>query len=143
MKVNKMVKKHEIQFRTSTGEFSISTDDINDLFAQSAILDILGIRRQPVRHAQADQNKDSREDVYLLRAELDQIKARVAQSMQTPQAPAQAPIQAQAQRQEGLKQHPSQTTFLDITPDQMKADVWRMLVPNQQEEWLRKYNMTR
>jgi len=160
-----MEPKHEITIRTANGPVTVRTTDIQDLLTQPIIAELLGTKQEVVAKSSSAELQLALAEIKNLRGAVMQLKEDkqklqeammqepldeqpMQQSMQQARPPMQpmmqkAPMQApQApQAPQGARARLPPSTFLEITPDQMQPNIWEGLSPDQQQEWMRKYNI--
>lgn len=130
-------KQHILVFFTTVGEFVIATDDINSIANEvwfKRFVQIYGppkVSDKPAPQAPAQQAPQA--------APRQPLGPAPAPPQQTRSMQQQAQFDT-APRPPAASQVPP-STFLDIQPDKMGRDIWESLTPEQQSQWMTRWNL--
>lgn len=147
-------KKHMLVFLTGVGEFVIATDNINEIADEGWFREFLQLHGPPrVTTKPAPQSVPQQPAPAQQSAQRPQQPAQQSQPAlpQQPLGPASVPPQAQQTQQQraqfdttprppAASQVPP-STFLEIHPDKMGRDIWESLQPEQQTQWMQRWNI--
>lgn len=157
-----MSKRHEIQFETERGKFTVQTDDIESLSEQPWFREFLGIdgAKRDISHLRA--LSSAQEEIEELRGMVRTIRQEQQRLLQQDR-----PVERAAQGQQGQHQERSQReelqqpvqpvqqappqmqqrsrtmaqSFMDIDPGSMTAEIWGSLSPEQRAQWMQAHNL--
>jgi hypothetical protein len=120
-------KRHVLVFRTEQGDLLLGTNNLTDVSEQEWFRLFLNV--QSVRDVRVQQPPQQQE----------QQRFSPPQQQQAPQPAPQMRMPPRPQQQAPARQIPS--SIMDVIPDNMTVDLWNEMTGEQQQQWLKKFNL--